>query len=85
MVNIFTLNARGSVMLPALRNYLAWSDSQTFHEIQALHREFLKILHAKGIDYYSLRNALTPQPTKHEAAFLFDEPGCAETYRHIRA
>jgi len=79
MAAIYTLNARGNVMLPALREHFAWSDAQTFREIQRFHRDFLDILRAKGIDYASLRSALTPQQTKHEAAFLFDEQRCDNT------
>jgi hypothetical protein len=40
----------------------------------------LDILRAKGIDYTSLQTALTPQSTKHEAAFLFDEQHCDSTF-----
>jgi hypothetical protein len=80
MASIHTLNARGNVLLPVLRNHYAWTDSRTFQEIQAFHGELLKILRAKDIDYASLRTALTPQPTKHEAAFLFDEQRCSNTF-----
>ena len=76
MAGIHTLNARGNVMLPAMREHLAWTDAQTFREIQRLHKDLLTILKAKGIDYQLLRSALTPQQTKHEAAFLFDEQRC---------
>lgn len=80
MTGIHTLNARGSVLLPALREHFAWTDAQTFREIQRFHRDLLAILRLKGIDYLSLRSALTPQPTKHEAAFLFDEHRCDNTF-----
>ncbi|WP_122781429.1 hypothetical protein [Burkholderia pseudomallei] len=80
MGSIHTLNARGNVMLPALREHYAWTDSRTFHEIQRFHSDLLEILRAKGIDYTSLRSALTPQPTKHEAAFLFDEQRCENSF-----
>lgn len=80
MAGIHTLNARGNVMLPVLRKHFAWTDSRTFREIQHFHGDLLDILRAKGIDYASLRSALTPQPTKHEAAFLFDEQRCENTF-----
>lgn len=80
MAGIHTLNARGNVMLPALREHYAWTDARTFREIQRFHKDFLDILHAKGIDYASLRSALTPQSTKHEAAFLFDQQRCDNTF-----
>lgn len=76
MTSIHTLNARGNVMLPALREYFSWSDARTFREIQRFHRDCLQILQAKGIRYEALRSALTPQPGKQEAAFLFDEHRC---------
>lgn len=80
MAGIHTLNARGNVMLSVLREHFGWTDARTFREIQRFHSDLLDILRAKGIDYASLRSALTPQPTKHEAAFLFDEQRCDNTY-----
>lgn len=80
MAGIHTLNSRGNVMLPVLRAHFAWTDTQAFREIQHFHRDLLDILRAKRIDYASLRSALTPQPTKHEAAFLFDEQRCDNTF-----
>ena len=80
MAGIHTLNARGNVMLAALREHYAWTDARTFREIQRFHSDFLDILREKGIDYASLRSALTPQSTKHEAAFLFDEQRCDNTF-----
>lgn len=76
MSRIHTLNARGNVMLPALREYFSLNDAQAFREIQRFHEDFVGILDAKGIDYEVLRSALTPQQTKHEVAFLFDEERC---------
>lgn len=80
MTGIHTLNARGNVMLPTLREHFAWTDAQTFREVRQFHRDLLNILRTKQIDYFSLRSALTPQPTKHEAAFLFDEHRCDNTF-----
>jgi len=80
MTGIYTLNARGNVMLPVLREHFSWTDAHTFREIQRFHKDFLDILRAKGIDYASLRSALTPQQAKHEAAFLFDEQRCDNTF-----
>lgn len=76
MARIHTLNARGNVLLPTLREYFSWSDARSFREIQLFHKHFLDVLKAKGIDYELLRSALTPQQTKYEAAFLFDEERC---------
>ena len=76
MPNIHTLNARGNVLLPVLREHYSWTDARTFREIQRFHKDCLEILKMKGIAYEDLRSALTPQSTKHEAAFLFDEHRC---------
>jgi hypothetical protein len=76
MPSIHTLNARGNVMLPVMREYFSWSDARAFREIQRFHRDCLDILQAKGIRYEALRSALTPQPGKQEAAFMFDEHRC---------
>ena len=59
-------------MLSARREHYSWTDERAFREIQRFHSDRLDILRAKGIDYPSLRTALTPQSTKYEAAFLFD-------------
>ncbi|PVV16170.1 MAG: hypothetical protein B6D72_01145 [gamma proteobacterium symbiont of Ctena orbiculata] len=80
MTGIHTLNARGNVMLPVLREHYAWTDARTFREIQRFHSDLLDILRTKDVDYMSLRSALTPQSTKHEAAFLFDEQRCDNTF-----
>lgn len=76
MAAIHTLNARGNVMLPVLREHFSWTDARTFREIRRFHSDLLDILNAKGIDYNLLRTALTPQQTKQEVAFLFDEERC---------
>lgn len=76
MSRIHTLNARGNVLLGAIRQHYSWTDERTFVEIQRTHKDFLQILKAKGLHYDELRNALTPQTNKHEAAFLFDEHRC---------
>jgi hypothetical protein len=76
MSRIHTLNARGNLLLGSIREHYKWTDTRTFVEIQRVHQDFLDILRAKGINYDELRNALTPQTGKHEAAFLFDEHRC---------
>lgn len=76
MSRIHSLNARGHLLLAAIRQHYSWTDERTFKEIQRLHQDFLQILANKGISYDDLRTALTPQTNKHEAAFLFDEHRC---------
>lgn len=76
MSRIHTINARGNLLLAAIRQHYSWTDEKTFNEIQKTHTDFLEILSQKGISYDELRNALTPQTNKYEAAFLFDEHRC---------
>lgn len=76
MSRIHTLNARGNLLLGSIREHYKWTDTKTFVEIQRIHQDLLDILRAKDINYDELRNALTPQTGKHEAAFLFDEHRC---------
>lgn len=76
MSRIHNLNARGNLLLAAMRQHYSWTDARTFNEIQRLHQDFLQILSDKGVSYDELRTALTPQTSKHEAAFLFDEHRC---------
>lgn len=80
MTSIHTLNARGNILLPAMRDSFAWSDAKAFLEIQRFHQDFLAILKLKGIVYSDLRTALVPQSTKHEAAFLFDMQRCRSIF-----
>ena len=72
MPSIHTIDSRNHVMLEVLRDHFTWSDERTFKEIQLLHKDLVTILAKKGIDYIKLRSALTPQGSKHEAAFLFN-------------
>ena len=76
MSRIHTLNARGNLMLAAIREHYSWTDERTFKEVQRFHQDFLQILSGKRISYDKLRTALIPQTNKHEAAFLFDEHRC---------
>ena len=47
MSRIHTLNARGNVMLAAIRNYYSWTDEQTSKEVQRLPRNtFLGVMRA---------------------------------------
>ncbi|MBF3926185.1 hypothetical protein ACGYV3_03580 [Burkholderia pseudomallei] len=80
MASIHTLNARGNLLLPVMRQHFSWTDARTFHEIQRFHQDCIQILKSKKINYADLRTALTPQQAKHEAAFLFDEKKCTSQF-----
>lgn len=69
---IFTLNARGNVMLEVMKSYFSLNEVQMLREINASFMGMLEILRAKQIDYSSLKNALVPRPDRNEAAFIFD-------------
>jgi hypothetical protein len=78
MESIHTLEARGNVMLEAMRDYFKLSPAIMRREIQAMHRATQQILAEKGISYTELRSALVPSIDKHEAGFLFDSK-CIES------
>ncbi|MEW8390467.1 MAG: hypothetical protein AB2651_01725 [Candidatus Thiodiazotropha sp.] len=69
---IYTLNARGHVMLEVMRDYFDLSNQVMHREIQAMHLDTVKVLEEKGIPYNQLRPALVPSVDKNEAAFVFD-------------
>jgi hypothetical protein len=69
---IFTLNARGHIMLEVMRDYFKMSNPRVRAEIQDIHRATQEALAAKGIKYADLKAALVPSADRHEAAFLFD-------------
>lgn len=69
---IFTLNARGNVMLEVMRDYLNLTNDIMHREIQGMHVATCKTLQSKGISYERLRTGLVPLADRHEAAFIFD-------------
>jgi hypothetical protein len=69
---IYTLNARGNIMLEVMQEHFGLDSRQMFVEISQSFDEFLKILVLKKIDYASLKSALIPNPDRIEAAFVFD-------------
>jgi len=69
---IFTLNARGHVMLEVMRDHFKLSSQRLRAEIQGMHHSMIEALAAKGIEYTDLRSALVPTADRHEAGFLFD-------------
>jgi hypothetical protein len=69
---MFTLNARGSILLEVIQRHFDLSPSQMFREINASFVSLLDALRLKAIDYASLRSALVPSTNKNEAAFVFD-------------
>jgi len=72
MQPIHTLDARGHLMLEAVRDHLGISAPEMRREIVRLHEEVIDILALKGVRYSELRSALVPSADRHEAAFLFD-------------
>lgn len=72
MPSIHTLNARGHLMLEAMRSYFKLPPQQMRQEIAMLHKQTIEVLRRKGIDYGTLRSGLSPVLNRHEAAFIFD-------------
>jgi hypothetical protein len=69
---IFTLDARGHVMLEVMREYFKLTPEDMHREIQRMHAITQEVLHSKGVAYQQLRSGLVPTADRHEAAFLFD-------------
>lgn len=69
---IHTLDARGHVFLEVMREALELNPDQMLEAIQGLREETATVLKAKGVDYLSLRSALTPSQDRHEVALIFD-------------
>lgn len=70
---IFTLDARGNVLLPVIVNTLNLNNEQCAKIILSAFAELKEKLQAKGIEYTKLKSALIPvHRDKQEAAFIFD-------------
>ncbi len=70
---IYTLNARGNVLLPATVNMLNLNNSQYAKMVLDFHDEAKIKLANKGIDYNKLKSALIPvHKNRYEIALIFD-------------
>lgn len=69
---IFTLNARGNIMLEVMRDYFKLTTGVMHREIQGLHIGTQQALQSKGIAYAQLKSGLVPIADRNEAAFIFD-------------
>jgi len=69
---IYTLNARGHMMLEVMRDHFKLSDPVMHDEIRTIHIETVRALAEKDIPYKNLKSALVPSIDKNEAAFVFD-------------
>lgn len=75
---IFTLNARGNVMLEVTRDYFQLSNQVMHREIQGMHIATQEILSQNNIQYSKLKSALIPRADRMEACFIFDSE-CIES------
>ena len=69
---IFTINARGNILLPVTRDHFRLDGLQMSAEIWRMFTVTTRILSSKGVHYANLKSGLVPATKKHEAAFLFD-------------
>lgn len=73
LIMIYTLNARGNVMLPVLKQTFRLTDQQSYREINKIFTDMNTVLKSKGIVYENLKSALIPVHKDHyEIAFIFD-------------
>jgi hypothetical protein len=69
---IFTLNARGNVILEVTKEYFSLSDEHMLRAIVDSHKRAVELLAQKRIDYANLKSALVPNPKRNEIALVFD-------------
>jgi len=69
---IFTLDARGNIMLELMSDYFKLDNNVMHREIQGMHMETQRVLATKGIPYEWLKAALVPTSDRNEAGFIFD-------------
>jgi hypothetical protein len=72
MEPILTLNGRGHLLFPKVRDLFDLTNSQMRAEILTMQRTTIASLAAKKISYRDLRSGLTPTADRNEAAFIFD-------------
>jgi hypothetical protein len=73
-IMIFTLDARGNVLLPAMKEAFEMDETTIFREINIEFKSFVNILLQKGVDYKKLKRALIPNQDKdkYEICLVFD-------------
>lgn len=69
---IYTLNARGHVMLEVARDYFNIGPERMQREIQGMLARTEEILASKSVKYSALKSALVPDLKRREIALVFD-------------
>lgn len=69
---IHVLNNYTDMSFGVLAEHLNLTSTQVGAVIRAEHRRVVEQLTAVGVEYLALRNALVPQPGRHEVAFIID-------------
>jgi len=69
---IYTLEARGNVMLDLFTTVFDFTGEQIFNEIHSMMGQLRDLLGKKGITYSDLKRALVPDPSHFEQLFVFD-------------
>lgn len=69
---IFTIEARNNIFLETMTEHLKLRAEQVFDEIWRLAHDLREGLARKDVQYADLKNALVPQTSKHERAYVFD-------------
>ncbi len=72
MNEIYTLNARGNVMLEVMQSYFNLDSITLYNEINGIHQELKEILKRKKINYSDLKTCLVPSIKKKEMLLVFD-------------
>jgi len=69
---IWTLEARGNMLLASMAAQFNMTGEQVRHEIRRVHSETVSVLQKKDLDYRHLKASLEPSRDKLEIALIFD-------------
>ncbi|HCG8159300.1 TPA: hypothetical protein NJ921_004584 [Vibrio parahaemolyticus] len=72
MESIFTLDARGHVLLEVMTDYFKLDASRVHDEINSMFIDTVGILKSKKVAYQQLRTCLSPSIDKKEVVIVFD-------------
>lgn len=79
---IHLLNTYTNIFFPIMEKELNLNASELYEVSHEMHKTVVSRLDAEGIEYSSLRNALTPMRNRREVAFLFDSRLAGDSYGH---
>jgi len=77
---IHSINGYTNVLIEVITETQGLSDHEIHKLLHTMHRQVVRTLLAKGINYNDLSAALTPRSNKREIAFVFDSSQSTSSY-----